>query len=60
MELFMRGFTYKKIAEHLGISLSGVRRHREKMLWQNECKSMLELIAKYQAGLAETDSDDAI
>lgn len=60
MELFMRGFTYKKIAERLGISLSGVRRHREKMLWQNECKSMLELIAKYRAWLAEKDSDDVI
>lgn len=59
MELFMRGFTYTKIAEHLGISLSGVRRHREKMLWQNDCKSMLELIAKYQAWIDETGPDDA-
>lgn len=57
MELFMRGCTYKKIAEQLGISLSGVRRHREKMLWQNDCKSMLELIAKYQAWLAGTGAD---
>lgn len=53
MDLFMRGVTYKQIAEQLGISLSGVRRHREKMLWQNDCKSMLELIARYQAWLAE-------
>lgn len=52
IELFMRGMTYKQIAERLGISLSGVRRHREKMLWQNECKSMLELIAKYRASIA--------
>jgi len=57
MELFMRGFTYKQIAEHFGISLSGVHRHREKMLWQNECKSMLELIAKYRAWLAENGPD---
>lgn len=56
MDFFMRGMTYKQIAERLGISLSGVRRHREKMLWQNDCKSMLELIAKYQRWLAEMDS----
>lgn len=53
MELFMRGFTYKEIAEQLSMSRSGVSRHREKMLWQNDCKSMLELIAKYRVWLAE-------
>jgi DNA-binding CsgD family transcriptional regulator len=52
MELFMRGHTYRQIAQRLGISLSGVQRHREKMLWQNDCESMLELIARYQARLA--------
>ena len=59
MELFMRGVTYNEIAKRLGISRSGVRRHLEKMLWQNECKSMLELIAKYRAWLAEKTSDAA-
>lgn len=49
LELSMRGFTYNQIAEELGISRSGVRRHQEKMLWQNECKSMLELISKYSS-----------
>jgi DNA-binding CsgD family transcriptional regulator len=48
IDLFMRGHTYRQIAERLGISLSGVRRHQEKMLWQNDCASMLELIARYQ------------
>ncbi len=54
MELFMRGMSYKQIAERLGISRSGVRRHLEKMLWQNECKSMLELLARYRAWLADS------
>lgn len=54
MELFMRGMSYKQIAERLGISRSGVRRHLEKMLWQNECKSMLELMARYRAWLADS------
>ena len=58
MELFMRGFKYNEIAKRLGISRSGVRRHLEKMLWQNECKSTLELVAKYRAWLAENDSDE--
>lgn len=54
----MRGCTYKEIAERLGISISGVYRHREKMLLQNKdgdtdtCESMLELAAKHQAWLA--------
>jgi DNA-binding CsgD family transcriptional regulator len=52
LELFMSGVVYRQIAERMGISLSGVRRHREKMLWQNNCESMLELIARYKAQLA--------
>lgn len=54
MELFMRGMSYKQIAERLSISRSGVRRYLEKMLWQNECKSMLELMARYRAWLADS------
>lgn len=34
LELFMRSFSYQQIAEHMGISVSGVRRHCEKMLWK--------------------------
>lgn len=48
LELFMRSFTYQQIAQHMGISVSGVRRHCEKMLWKNGCESMLGLIAKYK------------
>jgi DNA-binding CsgD family transcriptional regulator len=48
LELFMRSFTYSQIAEELGMSVSGVRRHCEKMLWKNGCESMLCLIAKYK------------
>ena len=47
IELFMNGNTYEQIAEHLGISVSGVRRHLEKVILQNELKSTLELISKY-------------
>ena len=43
----MRGKTYKQIAEYLGISISGVRRHLERVILQNELKSILELISKY-------------
>ena len=45
--LTLEGLEDKQIAERLGISYSGVRRHKEKMLWQNECESMLALAAKY-------------
>ena len=47
LELYMRGHTYREIAERLGMGIGGVRRHLEKMRWQNDCESMLELIAKY-------------
>jgi len=45
--LIMEGLNIKKISERLGMSISGVKRHREKMLLQNGCTDMLELIAKY-------------
>ena len=44
----MRSFTHREIAERLGMSVSGVRRHCEKMLWKNGCNTMLALIAKYK------------
>lgn len=47
-DLFMRSFTHREIAERLGMSVSGVRRHCEKMLWKNGCNTMLALIAKYK------------
>jgi DNA-binding CsgD family transcriptional regulator len=46
-ELTVKGFGNKQIGECLGMSISGVRRHKEKMLLHNDCKAMLELIAKY-------------
>lgn len=48
IELFIQGKTYEQIAYHLGISVSGVRRHLEKCLIQNDCKSTIELIARYK------------
>ena len=43
----MHGNTYVQIAEYLGISVSGVRRHLEKVILQNELKSTFELLSKY-------------
>lgn len=56
--LIMRGLTIAQIAVRLGISYSGVLRHREKMLLQNNCRSMPELITKYNGEPAETDITD--
>ena len=47
-ELAMSGLSIREISKRLGISYSGVLRHKEKMLLTNECNSMLELIAKYR------------
>jgi DNA-binding NarL/FixJ family response regulator len=45
--LISQGLTTRQISERLGISCSGVLRHKEKMLLQNHCASTLELLAKY-------------
>lgn len=58
--LIKEGFTHKRIAEHLGMSVNGVKRHREKMLLQNDCKSILELIAKYQGTGGESLETDIV
>ena len=47
--LIREGWSDQRIAGYLGISYSGVRRHREKMLLDNGCDSMLELVARYYA-----------
>ncbi|WP_418216122.1 LuxR C-terminal-related transcriptional regulator [Bilophila wadsworthia] len=52
-ELVLHGLSIKEISERLGISYSGVLRHREKMLLVNKCASMLELIAKYHGTYTE-------
>lgn len=49
-ELIMHGLTIAQIAERMSISYSGVLRHREKILMQNDCRTMLELVAKYHGG----------
>ena len=45
-ELAMLGLSINEISHRLGISYSAVLRHREKMLLENKCNSMFELIMK--------------
>ncbi len=53
--LTLQGANDKKIAAHMGISYSAVRRHKEKMLYSNGCATMLELVAKYYRNCTETE-----
>ena len=46
-QLILAGKTSKEISELFCINYSGILRHREKMLEQNDCHSMNELVAKY-------------
>lgn len=55
--LIIKGLTDKEIGNNLNISYSAVRRHKEKMLFANECGSMSELISKYYASCTERISD---
>ncbi|MFI3272898.1 MAG: LuxR C-terminal-related transcriptional regulator [Pseudomonadota bacterium] len=43
----LRGYADKEIGHQLGMSYSGVRRHKEKMLRANNCSSILQLVGKY-------------
>jgi DNA-binding CsgD family transcriptional regulator len=57
--LILEGMTSKGISERLGMGVNGIKRHKEKMLWQNDCETMRELIAKYYSmagGNTETDT----
>jgi DNA-binding CsgD family transcriptional regulator len=57
LSLLAAGATYRQVSERLGMGVGGVRRHIEKMLWQNGCESLLELIARYKARLAAEQAD---
>ena len=58
-ELVMDGLTIAQIAERLDVSYSAILRHREKMLLQNNCHSMPELVAKYRSGHTGTDDGES-
>ncbi|MDR1241283.1 MAG: LuxR C-terminal-related transcriptional regulator [Deltaproteobacteria bacterium] len=45
--LMLQGLKMNEIGKHMGMSVSGVKRHKEKMLLQNDCNSMTELLLKY-------------
>lgn len=47
-QLHLRGLIDKEIGKTLGMSYSGVRRHKEKMLADNNCKSMSSLVCLYR------------
>lgn len=50
--LIVQGVSAARIGQRLGISYSAVRRHYEKMLFQNKCDTMLELLAKHHGQCA--------
>ena len=57
--LILKGKTSTEIAELLNMSKSGVRRHKEKMLLDNDCKTIIELISKcYANNSLNTNQDD--
>ncbi|MDR2488666.1 MAG: hypothetical protein LBD42_04140 [Desulfovibrio sp.] len=57
LSLLATGATYRQVSERLGMGIGGVRRHIEKMRWQNDCDSILELIARYKARLAAEQAE---
>ena len=58
-KFIMQGWSGKQISNHLGISKSAVRRHKEKMLLDNDCKTIIELISKcYANNSLNTNQDD--
>jgi DNA-binding CsgD family transcriptional regulator len=57
--LILEGMTSKGISERLGMGVNGIKRHKDKMLWQNDCETMRELIAKYYGTAGEEESKSA-
>ena len=53
--LIKEGLSHKQVSERLGMGINGVKRHREKMLLQNNCATILELIAKYHGAHGENN-----
>ena len=47
LELLRHGNTRTQIAQTLGISMSGVKKHCERLVEKNGCASLYELIARY-------------
>ncbi|MDR3363273.1 MAG: hypothetical protein LBO64_10630 [Desulfovibrio sp.] len=59
--LIIEGLTSKGISERLGMGVNGIKRHKDKMLLQNDCETMRELIAKYrQAARENTETDNPL
>lgn len=50
-ENILKGVSDRQIGEKLGMSYSGVRRHKENMLFANKCDTIHDLIAKYYSRL---------
>jgi len=50
-ENILKGVSDRQIGEKLGMSYSGVRRHKENMLFANKCDTVHDLIAKYYSRL---------
>lgn len=59
-QLILKGMSDKKIGEALGMSYSGVRRHKEKMLLVNGCNTILELVAKYHEPCVRAEEDEPL
>ena len=48
-KFIIQGLSEKQISNYLGISRSTVRRHKEKIFLDNDCKTIIELISKCYA-----------
>ncbi len=55
-QLYLKGYSGRKIGTILGMSYSGVRRHKEKMVSANSCASMRELAARFYDGVESSGS----
>ena len=60
LELLRHGNTRTQIAEMLGISMSGVKKHCERLVEKNGCASLYELIARYNVScILQKENEEA-
>ena len=60
LELLCQGNTREQMAQILGITKSGVKKHCERLVEKNECASLYEVIARYNAScILEKENEES-
>ncbi len=57
-DYILQGYKEREIGKLLGISLSAVKRHKERMIARNNCLTIKDLIRKFYVGKSSQDKEN--